>query len=100
MTFVAEVVEELLHCGPPCCGAERRGALTRTLLRAADAPGGVRESVLVLDEATSHQDALTQERIIDGLREVGATIVMIARRPVALRDADQVLRLEDGRVVG
>jgi len=86
--------------GSALSGGERqRLALARTLLRASRAPGGLPGAVLVLDEATSHQDPLTQERLVTQIQETGASLVAIAHRPEALRGADQVIRLEDGRVV-
>jgi ATP-binding cassette subfamily C protein CydC len=80
-------------------GERQRLALARTLLRASRAPGGIARAVLVLDEATSHQDPLTQERLVDAVRATGAATVVIAHRPEALRGVDRVLRLEDGEVV-
>ncbi|SJM60399.1 ABC transporter ATP-binding protein [Gulosibacter sp. 10] len=80
-------------------GQRQRLALARTLLRAAQAPGGPARAVLVLDEATSHQDPLTQARIVERLREVDATVIVIAHRLEVLRDADRILVLERGRVV-
>lgn len=81
-------------------GERQRLALARTLLRASRAPGGIAGSVLVLDEATSHQDPLTQERVVAGVQSAGASTVVIAHRPEALRGADHVIHLEDGQVVG
>lgn len=87
--------------GSALSGGERqRLALARTLLRASLAPGGITGSVLVLDEATSHQDPLTQERMVAGVQSAGASTVVIAHRPEALRGADHVIHLENGQVVG
>lgn len=55
--------------------------------------------VIVLDEATSHQDPLTQARIVSNLRELGATTVLIAHRLKTLQNADQVYVIEAGRLV-
>ncbi|CAM3486309.1 amino acid ABC transporter ATP-binding/permease protein [Occultella aeris] len=73
-------------------GQAQRLALARALLR--------RSPVLVLDEATSHQDALTQEGIIDRLRgAAGGTVVLITHRLATARAADLIVVLEEGRVV-
>lgn len=86
--------------GQQLSGGERqRLALARTLVRALHAPGGPERSVLVLDEATSHQDPLTQERIMDSVQDFGASTVVIAHRPEAVKHASRILHLEDGRVV-
>ncbi len=79
-------------------GQRQRLALARTLLRARDPQSGELRGILVLDEATSHQDPLTQQRILANLRELDATIVMIAHRLDVLRDADRIYVLEDGEV--
>lgn len=77
-------------------GQRQRLALARTLLHAApNLPGGV----LILDEATSHQDPLTQARLIRRLRTLGSSMLVIAHRLETLRDADRVIVLEEGRVV-
>lgn len=79
-------------------GQRQRLALARTLLRARDQQSGELRGILILDEATSHQDPLTQQRILANLRELDATIVMIAHRLDVLRDADRIYVLEDGEV--
>ena len=73
-------------------GQAQRLALARALLR--------RAPVLVLDEATSHQDALSQALITHRLREAAAgTVLVIAHRLATIRHADRIYVLEEGRVV-
>jgi ATP-binding cassette, subfamily B, bacterial len=72
-------------------GQRQRIALARALL--AD-PG-----VLVLDEATSHLDPLTEACIEANLRDRGTTRVVIAHRLSTVRDADQIVVLDGGRIV-
>jgi ABC-type bacteriocin/lantibiotic exporter with double-glycine peptidase domain len=72
-------------------GQRQRIALARALI--------VEPSVLVLDEATSHLDAATEARILENLRRVTATQVVMAHRLSTIRDADLILVLEQGRVV-
>ncbi|WP_432076160.1 ABC transporter ATP-binding protein/permease [Streptomyces wuyuanensis] len=73
-------------------GQRQRLALARALL--ADAP------VLVLDEATS---AVDERREADILRELmnaasGRTVLVVAHRLAAVRDADRIVVLDEGRV--
>ncbi|MFD2759208.1 ABC transporter ATP-binding protein [Gulosibacter faecalis] len=72
-------------------GQRQRLALARTLVRAAPV---LDRCILVLDEATSHQDPLTQARLIARLRELGVTLVVIAHRLETLRDADRTISLK------
>jgi len=57
--------------------------------------------VLVLDDALSAVDTDTEERILEGLRTVrrSRTTVIVAHRVSTVRDADQILVLEEGRLV-
>jgi ATP-binding cassette subfamily B protein len=72
-------------------GQRQRLALARALI--------TKPSVLVMDEATSHLDAATEGRIIDNLRHVRATQIVMAHRLSTIRDADLILVLQRGQVV-
>lgn len=74
-------------------GQRQRLALARALLR--DAP------IYVFDEATSQVDPATEVRVREGIARVakGRTIVEIAHRISAVRDADQIIVMDAGRVV-
>jgi ATP-binding cassette subfamily C protein CydCD len=74
-------------------GQRQRVAIARAFLK--DAP------VLILDEATSHLDALNEQavrRALDRLKADRTTIV-IAHRLSTVRDADLIVVLDAGRVV-
>ncbi|WOC11129.1 Multidrug efflux ATP-binding/permease protein [Gordonia sp. MP11Mi] len=71
-------------------GQRQRVALARALH--ADA------RVLVLDDATSAVDALTESRILRRLRDDGATMLVLAHRSSTLTIADRVAVLQDGRI--
>jgi ATP-binding cassette subfamily B protein len=74
-------------------GQKQRAAIARAL--AQNPP------VFVLDDALSAVDAQTEARILRGLR--GAlerrTSIVISHRLAAVRDADLILVLDDGRIV-
>ena len=58
-------------------------------------------SMLILDEATSNVDSRTEIKIQQAMNELmrGRTCFVIAHRLSAVRDADLILVLKDGRVI-
>jgi ATP-binding cassette subfamily B protein len=74
-------------------GQKQRLTLARAL--AADPP------ILVLDDALSSVDTQTERAILRGLREAthGKTVIVISHRISAVRDADVIVVLDEGRVV-
>ncbi len=74
-------------------GEKQRIAIARTILR--------NPPILVLDEATSALDTQTEravQRALERLAE-GRTVIAIAHRLSTVRDADQIVVLDRGRIV-
>lgn len=72
-------------------GQQQRLALARALVRSP--------KILVLDEATSQLDALTERAIHDELARLECTRIVIAHRLSTVRRADRILVLDNGLVV-
>jgi len=74
-------------------GQRQRVAIARAFLK--DAP------VLILDEATSHLDAVSEAAVSEALERLARdrTTREIAHRLSTVRDADAIIVLDDGRVV-
>ncbi|MBL0143208.1 MAG: ATP-binding cassette domain-containing protein [Betaproteobacteria bacterium] len=58
-----------------------------------------RPRILLLDEATSALDNLSQAAVLESLKRLDATRVVIAHRLSTVRHADRIVVLEQGRIV-
>ncbi|WP_317950554.1 ATP-binding cassette domain-containing protein, partial [Rossellomorea marisflavi] len=58
-------------------------------------------SILVLDEATSSIDTITEMKIQEALKRLmeGRTSVVVAHRLNTIRQADQILVLDGGKII-
>jgi ATP-binding cassette subfamily B protein len=74
-------------------GQKQRTAIARAILR--------NPRILILDDALSSVDTLTEERILEGLADSmrGRTVILISHRVSTVRQADRIVVLEHGRIV-
>ena len=74
-------------------GQKQRVAIARAVLR--------NPRILILDDALSSVDTITEERILNGLAEVmrGRTTILISHRVSTVRQADKIFVLEHGTIV-
>lgn len=74
-------------------GEKQRISIARAILK--DAP------IVILDEATASVDPENEQELQKAIRELtkGKTILMIAHRLSTVRTADQIIVLENGRIV-
>src|SRR5262249_43611277 len=73
-----------------------RGGARRSVGFARDAARPT--AVLLMDEATSHLDVVTEARVERNLSRLDCTRIIIAHRLSTIRDSDQIVVLEDGVV--
>ena len=75
-------------------GQRQRLGLARAIYKQAP--------VLLLDEATSALDDATEEavlRALDALGDAGCTILIVAHRASTIATCDQIVRIDNGRIV-
>jgi len=74
-------------------GQKQRTAIARALV--------LNPRILILDDALSSVDTLTEDRILSGLAHVvaGRTVILISHRVSTVRSADEIVVLDKGRIV-
>ena len=74
-------------------GERQRLAVARALLK--DAP------LLILDEATANLDTVTERELMAAIRDLmrGRTTLVITHRLIALEQMDEILVLDEGRII-
>ena len=55
--------------------------------------------ILILDEATSALDAQTESMVMDAVKDMGITLIIVAHRLSTVRDCNEIIVMEKGRAV-
>lgn len=75
-------------------GQKQRISIARALIK--------RPSILIMDDSTSAVDLITERKIRSGLKEYlkETTTILIAQRITSVMDADKILVMDRGKIVG
>lgn len=72
-------------------GQRQRLEIARALVR--------KPKLLILDEATSSLDPFIEKKILENLRQLAMTIIIVTHRISAIRDCDLILIMDEGKIV-
>ena len=72
-------------------GQRQRIMIARAIMR--------RPRVLIMDEATSALDNVTRRKVVENLRALKCTQIVVAQRLSTIVDADLIFVVSEGRVV-
>lgn len=72
-------------------GQIQRMMIARALVR--------RPSILIMDEATSALDPLIEEKVMNNIKKLGITMIIVAHRLSTIRDCNEIVVMDKGRII-